>query len=289
MRLRLTAIGAIGAALVIAGCGGGGGGPKLDVPPERAMSFSADKTAGAGSSKMAFEATTVLSGERLSFGGVGAFDYKTRQGSLSLDLSDFLKAVGVKSTRFEVLVDGPVVYMKFPGVFAKQLPGGGAKPWVKIDLAEAAALKGVNLSQLQQLNQDPSQILDYLRSTTGDVKEVGQETIRGVNTTQYEATIDLAKVPAQAPPELRKAAEASLAQLIGRLGTSKLPVQVWVDAEGLLRRFSEVISIPAGTTKATTSITMEFYDYGTKVDVSPPPADETIDLAAIVRKQGGRG
>ena len=52
---------------------------------------------------------------------------------------------------------------------------------------------------------DPPQFLAYLETVSAGVTKVGTETMRGVDTTHYHATLDLAKAVdrADVPPSLR--------------------------------------------------------------------------------------
>jgi hypothetical protein len=278
VKLRFT-LGVGVMLLAVAGCGGSVA-PTLNVPTERVMSYSAGKTKDAGSSKVSFSAVVHAGGQELTFGGAGEFDYKARAGKLTLDLTNLLAAAGLADAKFDVVFQGLVVYMRFPAAIAKTLPGGGAKPWIKIDLARVGKLSGIDLGQLQQLNQDPSQILDSLRGAV-DVKKIGEDEVRGTKTTHYSATIDLNRVAATAPAGLRP----SIEQAIKQTGTATFPVEVWVDGAGRMRRFAETLSVNTGGTAATTEIAMDLYDFGTKVQVQPPPADQTIDLADIAAQR----
>lgn len=285
MRRRLAVV--LVLAGLAAGCGGGGGGEDraVAVRLERVMALAAERTVEAGTSKVSFSVSTELGGQKLELGGEGSFDYEGRRGELSLDLSGLFEAFGIGAATFDVLFDGTVVYMGFPAEIAAQLPGAAGRRWVKLDVAQVAGLEGTGLDRLQQLNQDPSQILDYLRATTDEVESLGEQEVRGVDTTRYRAVVDLRRVPDAVPAELRDATRASIDLLIGQLGAGTLPIEVWIDGDGRLRRLKQIISLPAGAGTSTTEVTMELYDFGTKVEIEPPPADEVIDLASIVRQQ----
>jgi hypothetical protein len=71
------------------------------------------------------------------------------------------------------------------------------------------------------------------------------------------------------------------------LGTSTMPVDVWVDAQGLPHRLQFQMPMPkeltsgSGTGNAKMVATEEFYDFGTPVNVSPPPAADTVDALSL--------
>jgi hypothetical protein len=281
VRLR-TSLLAGAVVLALAGCGGGGDGVSR-LSASEAVDLTAERTAESGSSRIAFTVDTEVSGRRFQLEGGGEFDYGERRGRLELDLGSLLGELGIADGRFETVFDQTVVYMRFPRELASRLPGGGERPWLKIDLEQAAALEGLDLGQLQQLNQDPSQVLEYLRATS-EVEEVGPEDVRGVETTRYRATVDLRRVADAVPAEQRARLRESIEQLIRQLGTHELPVSVWVDGDGLLRRFQQTVTVAASGVESTTDVTMELFDFGTDVEVERPDADEVLDLAEVVKR-----
>lgn len=58
---------------------------------------------------------------------------------------------------------------------------------------------------------------------------------------------------------------------------SGLPVDVWIDEAGLVRRIGEVADPTIPLTE-----TMDVLEYGVPLDLRPPPADDTIDLRALI-------
>ena len=59
---------------------------------------------------------------------------------------------------------------------------------------------------------------------------------------------------------------------------SSFPMDVWIDDDGLPRRFTMDLTIP-GT--GSVSMRMDFSDYGRAVDVSAPPASETMSMQEL--------
>ncbi|HEV2810764.1 MAG TPA: hypothetical protein VGV93_10260 [Acidimicrobiales bacterium] len=91
--------------------------------------------------------------------------------------------------------------------------------------------------------------LEYLRSVTDEVTEVGAETVRGVDTTHYRGTVRLAEAGASRERD-------------------RYPVEVWVDENGRTRRYR---SQTLGTEEI---LVWEFFDFGVEVDLSPPPPEK---------------
>jgi hypothetical protein len=279
------------AALALAACGGGsssGGGEAVATTEsgsaDALLAAAATKATDAGSSKVDFTITTQIPGQEgpVNLTGNGEFDYANQQGKLTYDFSELFAAAGqpVGNEPVEVILDKNVVYMKF-ALLSKLIPGG--KPWLKFDIQKIGEQQGLDLSQLQQLNQgDPSQILGYLRGS-GSVEEVGKETIDGVETTHYTAVIDLDRVASQAPPALQDQVQTQIDKLKEQTGIGELPMEVWIDDDGLPRRVSYTFdaSLTGGSEKTSTVLTMNFTDYGVDVAVEPPPADQVTDISEL--------
>jgi hypothetical protein len=179
--------------------------------------------------------------------------------------------------------------MKLPEGFAAQM--SGARPWVEMDLdAVSGQQGGVNPGQMRSgVAQDPTGQLEYLRGVSESVEKVGEEQVRGTQTTRYRATIDLKEAAAQEGPEAREAYE----ETIETLGASKLPVEVWLDEQNRIRRFAMNLTVPVPENAASpnasredatmrTQTVAEYYDFGVPVDVQAPPQDQTMDGSKLL-------
>jgi hypothetical protein len=204
---------------------------------------------------------------------------------MTLDMGDVSKAlpnnannVDPAQLKAELRLVDKVLYTRM-GLLSQQLPDG--KKWLKLDIEKLGKGLGIDVSQLSQYN-DPTKMLDYLRES-GDVEDVGKEDIRGVETTHYRGKVDLAK----ATEKLQKAGAASgtgVDQLVKFLGGGKVPVDVWVGDDKLVRRMTMRL-VPSGTAAASNfemSMNMDLYDYGTPVNVSAPPESEVYDASALI-------
>jgi hypothetical protein len=190
-------------------------------------------------------------------------------GEMQLDLGGLGAGVGELEL---VFADNVVYYHLPPGT----LPGG--KDWIKIDVEALGNSAGVDFAQLAQGNQsDPAQYLRWLWAVGEDIEELGTETVRGVETTHYRATVDLDRVVEAAEPEVRDATRVWIDLLKKQLDLGEVPIDVWVDEDGLVRRIEQEYEI-SGT---QTQIRMELDDFGIEVDAEAPPADEVIDLGEL--------
>lgn len=286
------------AALSLAACGGGSGGDAVVSTQagsaDSILAAAASNASGAGSSRVDFTVTMQIPEQEgpVTLSGQGAFDYEARRGELTYDFGDLFAALGQTlpgaDEPVEIILDGNVFYMKF-GLLSNLVPG--VKPWIKFDLESLAGQEGLDLSQFQSLNQgDPSQVLEYLRAA-GSVEEVGTEEVRGVETTHYKGVIDLDQVAELAPADARDQLQQSIDQLKEQAGLTELPVEVWVDGDGLPARiqYSFDGSMLAGGEGEgfKTIFTMELYDWGTEVNVEPPPAGEVTDSSELTGLAGG--
>jgi hypothetical protein len=264
----------VAAAVALAGCGGGGGAASFDPVA------SAATTAKAKTAKLLFATSVTGDGRTLHMNGLGTTDFDRQTASMTFNVGDLLRGSGLPASpgeQWTIITQGLVMYMHAP-TLAQQLPG--RKEWLKVDIEALAKSRNVDLGQFRQLTQnDPTQMLAYLRATSGKVEKVGTETVRGVETTHYRAEVDLDKVAAQAPPNLRKTFRASIQSLKQTLGSSTVPVDVWVDGDNLVRRLSEHLDVK-GSGKIDFSV--DFYDFGAPVSISPPPASQTLDLGTVL-------
>lgn len=152
-------------------------------------------------------------------------------------------------------------------------------PWVSIDMNKAVkAQTGSSLAQLQQQQpENPLDQLSYLRSVSSKITKDGTETVDGAKTTHYRAQIDLNRQKTEAAGRLAKV-----------LGSHNLPVQVWIDEQGRLRKMQVEEKIHQPTTGASVTVSMQLRlsDFGTRVSVQPPAKDQTTDVTAVL--SGGR-
>ena len=179
-----------------------------------------------------------------------------------------------------IIFDGLIVYMR-SALFDQSLPAG--KRWLKFDIKAIGKQAGFDAGVLlnQGGSQDPTQVLAYLKAASGDVTRVGSETVRGVATTHYKATIDFRKVPDSAPADQRAAVRRSIEQLIELSGASTAPIEVWIGKDGLARRIVTTSTTGTEAQRIKLRQRVELYDFGTKVDVAIPPASAVTDFGDL--------
>jgi hypothetical protein len=274
---------AVLAALALAACGGGGGNAEPTTTssaentatvsgsdPSSLIALAGQKTRAAGSARVSFTLEMTGGEANGTMSGDGVFDQ--HGGRMTMDLRG-LAGGALGSGKAEVIFRDLVYYMKLPQAAAAQLPTG--KAWLKFDLGALSRQQGLDLEQLAQLNQsDPSQALQLL-SGAEDFEKIGKEDVRGAETTHYRGTVDMSRVAENAPEDLQD----DIRKIIEQTGDRAVPMDIWIDRDGLVRRLRWTQHLPQGT-----AMTMEeeLYDFGVDVDAQPPPADEVLDLTALL-------
>jgi hypothetical protein len=291
-------------ALLAAGCGGSSATAPAPATAPVLTELTSVAAASAQTESASFELTLATSfGEQdLTIGASGAFDSADDRARLTFDMSALAELLGGFGAAFgakpgdlegfddpekwqlEALQDGRILYLRFP-LIASELPAG--KEWIKVDVDALAQMKGVEVD-LEQLGSfgatDPLSILDALKAVSGPLETVGREEIRGTETTHYRTTLDPAKIVAQA--EAAGATEdvlGSFKDALAQANLASVPLDVWVDDSGLLRRMEIDASMSQEGLEGEMSmrLTFDLFDYGAEVDVEPPPADLVVDAATL--------
>lgn len=253
---RLAMAGAV--VLVAGGCGGGGDSASPDD-----IQQAASKTAKAGS----LEADFAVSAQGLTGSGSGVFNSKQRTGQLKMKLNASGREIPVDS-----FVDGDVLYLRSPA-FAQATTRN--KQWIKLNLATLGSAQGsTDLSGILDASPTPANALAYLQGSS-TVDKVGSESVGGVDTTHYSVSANLDRAAEHASGATRDAVQG----VISQSGVKTLPLDVWVDGNGYIRKVS--YDEHAGRRQAAT-VTMELHDFGGPVAITAPPSDSVVDLTKMV-------
>ena len=287
--LSLVLILSIAGAMLLAGCAG-----STSAPVVEDLAQVADASKRAETASFSLRVEQELGDQSLSIDADGAFDIANKRSRLSVDLSSFAtifaqfgKAFGAPEGgleglddpakwKLEAIQDGTQVYLSSP-LLEQALPKG--KTWVSGDLEKLGREQGIDLGQVGAFGQsDPREALEILRGVSGDLEQVGRDSVHGVDTTHYRATLDPEKIAAELGKSSGGDLVGGLVDEVKQAGLRDVPVDVWVDDDMLLRRLELKVS-PAQGGGAT--FAMELDDYGEPVDVTPPPADEVADVAQL--------
>lgn len=160
-----------------------------------------------------------------------------------------------------VIVNGTTTYVSSD--LLDSLPEG--KKWMEVDYSSAVNNSGTSVPA----QDGPEEGLKLLERVQG-AEEVGKEDIDGVPTTRYRGTLPAAK-------------EAFGVQL----HVSALHVDVWIDAQGRVRRMHVVVSGSVGEAEAssTTAMTIDYVEFGRMPKIGLPDPAEVFNATSRVEAE----
>lgn len=286
MRIGIGAAALIVAAGPLAACGSGATGEAFvtvdDAPvgtvASAALTRASESTSAVESGR--FRVSYAISGSGdgesldMTMAGTGSFSDFGQRSELTVEMTGAsgtgLGAVPGTMVMHEI-VDGTTAYMK---VDTDQLIPGLDVGWMKMDVAALAGDPSGSQS-FGVMGSDWSGFLDSLKGAGGSVVERGADSIDGVPVTVYEGTIDPQAAIAQASPDDEADVQAALDQMGG---TFDMPFTAWVDSDGMVRRLEVTVSADMGGATMDMTVTIELYDLGAPITITPPPADEVTDF-----------
>ena len=235
---------------------------------------AARKTAEQGSARVATAVDVTGPGDvEQTLEGEGAFDFERRAGELTLRLG----ATGLPFSKATVVFVDSTVFYWLP---ADALPGG--KRWLRLDAQSVADAASLDFGLLLQGSQaDPMQSLLWPEALGPEMTEIGEEEVRGVATTHYRAVVDLRRLRDQAPSGEEAEWGAYVDTLRERLGAEAIPVEVWVDGDGLVRRLRHKLAFTAEGT--STAVTTELFDFGVAVEAQAPSPGQVAAVGDLIR------
>lgn len=252
------------AAVVVSGCGQSAARhDSVGMTPMQAVLGAPTATEKASTAKTSLTVEMSLGGEKVSLTGDGAFDFVNSVGSMRMSISNVRDAAGA----IDLVMTDSTLYLKSDS-FAR-LTG---KPWLSV----AAGAAGGAFAQFG--SSDPSQGLAFLQGVK-QAKLEGHQDIRGVRCSRYSTTVDLTA--------------AANGTTLNRGGWEKLieepqalPIDVWLDDQNRVMRILMTLRTKADESTsrkaATTKVTTEFYDFGTPVKVTIPPASDVADGSRLL-------
>ncbi len=239
---------------------------------------AATKTAEHGSSRVEFAMDMTVAGQSFAMTGSGVFDYRDPRGSLTYRMT----MPGLGDMSMEIRMIGTKMYMRMPiALPGAALPNG--KEWIGLDLGKS--LKQAGLGSLDFAQQgDPAQTLQYLRAASAGVRKAGTATVDGVETTRYVGRLDFRKALDAGLDRLelsaaeRDQARKGMETMLDQVGSNAVPFEVFVDADGLVRRMKMVMNTRIEGEQLLMKMQMDYSDFGVDVDVQAPPAASVLDF-----------
>jgi hypothetical protein len=295
----VVAAGLLAGTALIAGCGeekasdtgagtereaeeAGSGAEDRDEEAAGVVRTAHEKTVAAGSAKMTLKVRAAMGGQQQTITGDGSVDLTDGTSTMTIE------ADGGGGERIEQRVVDQTLYQRLPASVREQL--GVDEPWISVDLRELAGSDGTVAGI--RIN-DPARTLDYTRALEDDATRVGTEKVGGVETTHYRVNVDVEELAGEDTAEAER--------LRQQLGDS-LPMHLWLDEQDRIRRQQFEVSLDKdaatsnansqppsrGTRDARIRTVIEFSDFGTSVDVSPPPTGKTEDVTGKLAGQADR-
>lgn len=217
--------------------------------PISGAALASKMQAGAASLRSAYViVTTTAAGQTVTAQG------KARFASGKVTGEDMTARLGAETIGMRLA--GNSIYIKLPPDAG--LPAG--KPWVNL----SAAGSDPTLSQLAALvksslaNASVNGDMAYARAVT-NVKDLGPATVNGIPTTKYSYVIDVSKAPS-----------TDFTKILTQAGVSRVPVDLWLDAQ------DRPVQVTEGTTVAgkPTSTKVLYEKLNEPVSITAPPADQ---------------
>ncbi|MFD9440488.1 hypothetical protein ACFWBR_22365 [Streptomyces sp. NPDC060006] len=252
---------------------------KAQVNPIAALRTVEKSTDKADSAKV--ESTTTM-GTLMSMEADGALGWADGlTGNLTITytggtMADQMRQMGTTSMEARYLPDA--YYAKMGDKFAEQ---SGGKHWIKYaydDLADLAGGSGAYMKDQMQ-NTTPNQSVKLLLAS-GDVRKVGEEKVRGENTTHYSGTVDVADLAGKSS-NLSEKQLADMKRQLEQAGVTTEKIDIWVNGEDLLVKKVEKGELATGSMSSTAY----YSDYGVKVSTEEPPAADTADFKDLMQTQ----
>lgn len=272
----------VAAALVAAGCG-------ANAVPEDDVGAAAGATKAQGSARVETVSRTSFDSEEVVVRSIGVVDYANERREEEIQAP----AAGDSSPRsLRVITIGSVTWSEIPDGDA--LPPG-SKRWLRADAAEAEKLLDQGSTETSEDGSvasmrlifsapetSPDEFLDYLDGVAPDPKRIGEERVRGIETTHYRTQLDLERATRR-DLERKGWAEPNIERVLEEMDGGSSDIDIWIGADGLIRR---IVSGTEATGEPSMSfeMTTEFFDFGVEVDIQPPPPGEVMDQEEWLRQ-----
>ena len=194
--------------------------------------------------------------------GNGVVDLRDHATTMSMSMNigsdpSVTSQLGGPDIDAHIIIVGTTAYVRFPAL--SSLPGAGGK-WFKIDLGKLAGAPGLSSLGASPSTADPSETLESLRSVSGSLLDDGRARVDGVATTPKRAFHSASRLLDSLPASDQSLAKPALSLLRQALPGGEFPVDVWIDANHLVRRVQTTLDmdLPGGqnnlhASQATTS------------------------------------
>jgi hypothetical protein len=222
--------------------------------PIELLSAAPDAVREAGTARLTIDMEMAAEGMSMDVGGSGVVDFAS--GDMTFEMA-------MMGTSFEMrMVDG-TMYMRMPDV---GVPTGVTTAWVAMPVeGNMAAQPGFNGAT------SLTGFVDALRGVAGEIEDLGEDEVNGVQARGFRVEIDVEKAIAELPEDQRADAEAGLEEMQA-MGMSAIPMEIWITDDAIpVRMIMDMTS-----SMFDMKMTMDLTDFGLDADIqAPPEADVT--------------
>jgi len=305
----LIAAMAFGAAAFGGAFGGGNSATPGPTPGSARGALGGAAAASTSATSVAFTVSATQatpSGTTTLVTGSGAVDLTTDRGKLTATVPAVSSLVGSGNDTVDVVTDGSSAYLGSPAL--SSITGGAT--WLKVALPRGSSSSNADTSSLAVL-VNPSQLLGLLTGVGGNVTTVGNVDLDGVATTEYSTTVTVSELMSRAGLSTHSKLGSQVSNVLRQLGSTSVPVEVWVGRDGYVRQVSASLALAkatlgslagdlangvvqgavptstSGQTTTDTTVTVGFSHYNEPVSVTVPPSSQTTDVNSVVHSLQG--
>ncbi|MDQ4095365.1 MAG: hypothetical protein M3174_04065 [Actinomycetota bacterium] len=232
--------------------------------------------------KMSTQMPEAAGGGAMTGTGSGAYDYEAKTGYLTVTMTqEALPQLGEMTMK--TIMDLPFMYMNMTDMlrqYGGELPPQ-MKPWIRVNINEIGEQVGIDLGALMRFGQSDASSQALYTQGVVEVEEVGEEEVRGKPATHYSSMVDFDKLlETDLPEDVR----SSLETVVRMMGTSRIPMDVWLDSSGRMVRQRLEMPMPLGPSGETLTniVDTTYFDFGTDVEVDLPPERKVMDFEELL-------
>ncbi len=220
-------------------------------------------------------------GEDMTITISGAFDSPNEAATMEMDFGDLTglgagqdvppEAMAMFDEPMRMITIGDVTWMQWSLLSMLGVESG---MWLETDSDNPGESVG-----FENPIDAPVDLLSRFADADATIEDLGSETLRGVETTHYLATVDLVHLA-----ETMSAEE--LAELHEDFGSPDelplLPIDIWIDADGRLHKFEmhlDASTFDASAETGSMTMTYEIFDHGQDLGITPPDPANVVTEA----------
>jgi hypothetical protein len=219
----------------------------------------------------------------------GAMDPETKASDVSVDFGEFMRAMAEaeggaseqEMAMMSAIFDEPLRTVTIGDTawvqwaFVTMFAGGQGDEWVETDVDGADDFTSEFAGGAFGSSNEA---LGPFTAAEADIVEFGNETVRGIDTVHYRADVRYKQYYDSLSDEEKAAFDEQYD--MGDVAVDSVPVELWIDDGGHIVRMRYSMSDPAMFNDAdgveSVEMTIESYDFGADIEITPPPAAEIL-------------